>query len=391
MRNPIFLVPGLGGTRLRECDSAQLVWLNVPLFLDCTSKIVKILDVEYNHTEKTFRSKYAIKPEREMGDLRAIANVSNPPTNTCSQFDIMIRFLEKMGKYRPGENLLGVPYDWRVILDKEYWNEFERELITLIEQQQVVCKNVKSVFITMSMGGLVVSKFLHRRSSEWKNKYISKVIAIAPPFGGVPQACLSLLTHVADPVGLDNYFLKDLFKNCAGPYFCQPNPKCFNGLKIFENHDGRDYTVDDMSQMLEGNVRDIYLDFKDEVLDVMDSGPGPEIEMHIVGGFSKDTIVGVDLCDPDHPRKITESDYYQKIIPEKECYTLPYGDGIVPYLSTSYWCNKRYADGTSYVKTIKIFKGREYEHSILPQKMEVIRYIMTLLEVTSIDDILSKC
>jgi len=393
---PIFLVPGLGGTRLKECNSTRLVWLNAPLYLDCTSKLIKILDVVYDPKEKTFESKNAVKPDREMGDLRAIANISDPPTDICSQFDAMIRYFEKISGYIPGENIFGVPYDWRLILDGEYWAHFTKQLIQLIEKQQDYCPTIKCIFIAMSMGGLVMTKFLSERDSEWKKNHVAKLITIGTPFGGSPRACLSLCGGVEDITGLDNYFIKDLFRNCAGSYMCQPNKNCFPNLKIVRNLKEKDYRVDEIETVFEEEefdtktVRTIFRDTYSGVVNLMDNGPGPEVEVHCIVGSSKDTVIAINYAKPKCPRQITEDDYYQENFPEDDCLP-PHGDGVVPFCSATYWCNKKYSDGTPYIKTLKVFKGDEYLHSELPKKTEVVQYITTLLDISSIEDLLSKC
>lgn len=385
MRYPIFLVPGLGGTRLKECDTNKLVWLNAPLFLDCTAKLIRILEVKYERGK--FISKYDIKTDKSFGEVESISNISDPPTELGSQFDKMIRYLREICNYECGENLFGVPYDWRLIFDKTYWEIFSKSLKELIENQYFTCSNVKAVFITASLGGLVMTKFLKEQTSEWKTKHVSKLIMIAAPLGGTPRACLSLCNGIEDITGLDNYFIKDLFRNCAGTYMCQPNPICFKGLKILRNYNGRTYDISEMEKVFEiehfetNHVKNVFTDTYPEALRIQDEGPGPEVETHVIYSEAVDTVLAIDCCNGEKMVKIKESNF-------ENC---PFGDGVVPYVSLSYWNCKKYKCGTPYLKSYKVFCGREYEHCEIFKKMEVMHYIKTLLTVSSIDDILADC
>ncbi len=393
-------MPGIGGTRLRECNSTKLVWLNAPLYLDCPGKLLKILDVTYNPETKGFESVHPIRPDRVMGDLRSVSNISDPHSDVCSQFDAMIRFLDKIAGYRPGENLYGVPYDWRLILDTDYWNSFKNSLRDLVEKQQDYCANIKSVFIAMSMGGLVMTKFLKEQTPEWKERYVCKLITIGTPFGGAPRATLSMWANVEDEVVVDNYFLKELFRHCAGTYMCQPNKNCFKGLKILRNYqigeDQKTFTIDELEKTFDIDIfgvkecREIYRDTYPEAIRVMDEGPGPEVEVHAIAGSAVDTLLAIDYTDC-YPRRVGEKECYLETLGSDDCQSLPLGDGIVPYISASYWCNKTYEDGTPYLKSFKIFYGAQYKHADLMRHVEIIQYVRSLLDISSVEDIIDQC
>jgi len=111
----------------------------------------------------------------------------------------MIDQLERIG-YKAGITLFGSPYDWRLPSDFLYnydqniGQPFSVALKTLVERAFNASGGRKVNFITHSMGGPTSVYFLNQQPQDWKDKYLSNLIAIAGPWSGAPSATKSIVS-----------------------------------------------------------------------------------------------------------------------------------------------------------------------------------------------------
>lgn len=67
---------------------------------------------------------------------------------------------------------------------EEFWEDLKNLVINTYEKNG----NKPVSFIVHSMGALMVSKFLHQQTQEFKNKYINSMISLAGVYGGSVKA-----------------------------------------------------------------------------------------------------------------------------------------------------------------------------------------------------------
>jgi len=97
--------------------------------------------------------------------------------------------------YVPGLTSQPMPYDWRLSYQLHNLNEkFQATIETLYE-----ITGKKTVLIGHSMGNFQIVHGLWNQPQEWKDKYVARYIALAPPFLGSPQT-------TEHPLGMDAAF-----------------------------------------------------------------------------------------------------------------------------------------------------------------------------------------
>ena len=131
-----------------------------------------------------------------------------------SYFDSLIRYLEKEKGYG-NETLFAAPYDFRYILDPITRLQTFTKFKHLIETSH---KRQKVVLICHSLGAIVMKWFLNDMDSRypgWTAAHVDTLIAINPPFGGMPRVLKSFLSgeHYIKP--FRKFILKPLQYNCG--------------------------------------------------------------------------------------------------------------------------------------------------------------------------------
>lgn len=391
------------------------MWLNPQLMLDCPASLMEYLDIFYDSKTKSFNSIRGVSAGGDVGDLRSIKVVTEPPMCAGGQFDQFVRYLVAIGGYTELKDLFGVPYDWRVILDPTYWSALSLATKQLIERHTGGCSNTRASLVGFSLGCFVIIRFLKEQTSEWRQKYIQRVIFVGAPLGGCPKAFISVCGTMEDLPGYNTPCVRRFLQRCSGAFMCHPIPAAFPGLMIIKNVLDPDtdciqsFSVDQLRDAYQHprfrtkSAYDIYTDYGEFINSFTATGIAEDVELHIIYSSVKDTTVGLDYKKGCHGHKIRESDYYRELrrerepkrkrIPNECCPDLEpkegakwiVGDGIVPHLSLAFWDCKTYPNGKPYTSSIKCFFGGQYEHAEMFNRIEIIQYVYDLLEVSCLD------
>lgn len=98
-------------------------------------------------------------------------------------FAPMLEYFKKRG-YTIKKDIFGAPYDWRLAMAGLEKNFFPK-LKGLIEHAYDTNENQRVTILGYSCGGFCIQRFLTTFvSQEWKDKYVRKIIFLAPAFGG---------------------------------------------------------------------------------------------------------------------------------------------------------------------------------------------------------------
>lgn len=401
-RSTVFLVPGLTGTQLRDCVTGQLLWLSPELMLDCPASLMEYLDLHYDTETKSFTSIRGVAAGGDIGDLKSIKMVTEPPMCAGGQFDQFVKFLVAIGGYTEGKDLFGAPYDWRLILDSTYWKSFSEAFRLSIEQNTGGCSNTRASLVGFSLGGLVITRFLREQSLDWRARYIQRVILVGAPLGGCPRSFISICGVIEDVPGYDTPCVRRFLQKCSGAFMCHPIPACFPDLAVIRNllnpetKEVRSFQVTELAEAYRHpkfrtkSALNIYTDYSEFINSLMCEGIAEDVELHIVYSSVRDTTIALDYQGGLHGHKIRETDYYRQRRRKagRKCDTKPYivGDGMIPHISLAYWDNKCYSStGKPYATSIKQFTGYQYEHADLFNRVEIISYVYELLDVSCLD------
>ena len=367
-RKPIVLVPGLYGSNLYVtydknihvpwyCPKSmedELLWiptkLVLPPFINCicylsqcefdnnTNSIHSIDNV--NITVKDFGKRssvdYIIKGQNHYKN-----HDSNDKKGFLDFYDNFGSFIDLYVKngYEVGKDFFVAPYDWR--LAPLFVDNFWPQLKNMIEKAYELSGGQKVTLTGFSMGCFMIQQFLAGErimkynkgkkvngrqiltaikdkksvvTQRWINKYIEKVILLAPSFGGSLKAYDAILRRYSPLVPFyKSVYIGDFATSGPGFYAHWPNLQIFKGLPLVRGPDGVNYTVDQLRDILasHSNIRPDHVPIMDFAIDIQRSGPidiGEKIPLTIIynskvpttsfldykNGWDHDPIVFID-------------------------------------------------------------------------------------------------
>lgn len=356
-KKPIVLLPGLYGSNLyvsynenvkvpwycpKRMDD-ELLWIRtkllLPPFLNCVALLTQVtFDNEskkihnlpgVNMTVKDFGGRasvdYVIKnqdkfkpydPHHEKGKLTFFDN-----------FGSMINHFQNNG-YEVGKNFLIAPYDWRLapLFIDDYWIN----LRNLIEEAYNNSNGQKVTLLGFSMGCFMIQQFLASEkllknsqgktidgrpvwtsikdpkvavSDEWKNKYIEKVVFLAPSFGGSIKAFDGMIRRFSPLVPFyRTEYIADMSTSIPGFYSHWPNLKIFKGLTVVRGPDGQNYTTEQLRDLVfnYSHMRKEYVPIMDIAIDLQREAPidiGENIPLTIIYNTKIPTTSFLDYKD----------------------------------------------------------------------------------------------
>jgi hypothetical protein len=141
-------------------------------------------------------------------------------------FQPLCDFAYKKG-YKDHKTLLGVPNDFRFILDPFIRQEFFKHVKMCIESGCLYGGD-KAVIVTHSLGGVLLKWFLTTAvTPEWIDKYIKQWVCICAPFGGSYQAMRAVCCGDHYVSSLRPYVQEEL-QRMTGIIMCLPNELAFD-------------------------------------------------------------------------------------------------------------------------------------------------------------------
>jgi hypothetical protein len=210
-KSSILLFPGLGASKLVK--NKLDVWPPKPFFfLFHHNEWINLMINDHELKTLNFGNKNSL-------DLH-----TNIPLIIKKNFyeDIMTK----------NENVYPVPYDFRLIHNKDY-------IITFYDQVKIYIETFDKPIkiLTHSSGGLLVHYFLSFQSNEWKEKHIQEVIHINVPFGGL----IHTLENLVKTTLLNILVSKKLLKSLGAYIINMPNPNIIKPVLIVDGKEILDY------------------------------------------------------------------------------------------------------------------------------------------------------
>jgi hypothetical protein len=134
--------------------------------------------------------------------------------------------------YKPKENLIGIPYDFRLILDPKIRDRLFRQIKHIIVKKYKEY-NKKCIIISHSMGGILFKWFLSEYvDDKFVDNYIDKLILINTPFGGTPSSVKAVILGESYIPFTYSMFLEYTSK-FSGILMTLPNHLCYNDNDVF--------------------------------------------------------------------------------------------------------------------------------------------------------------
>ena len=222
--------------------------------------------------------------------------------------------------YTPHKNLIGMPYDFRLMLDPTKRTEYFKKLKYIIEHKY--CEyNQKTFIISHSLGGIIFKWFLSEYvDQQFIDKYIDKIIIVNSPFGGTPNAIKACLFGEFYVPFMQSLF-SDFTGKVSGIVMSLPNTLCYKNNDTFIHIDNSSKPIKFESLFNSSNLsfqlwEDLYLPY--------------------INSISKPINVNTKLV-------ISTENQTAKCFYTKNLKTAPYkidydmnGDGLIPSKSLNY-------------------------------------------------------
>lgn len=140
-------------------------------------------------------------------------------------FGTLCDYMKSLG-YVSKENLYGLPYDSRLILDVKYRQHYFDTIRETIEEanKRPNEKNFrKPAIVSHSLGGVLLKWFLTEHvTEEWIDEHIHKIYIMNSPFGGTSMA-LRVILSGEYYVPMFNQEFKDPLQKMSAIIMCLPN------------------------------------------------------------------------------------------------------------------------------------------------------------------------
>ena len=295
---------------------------------------------------------------------------------------------------------LSFPYDWRQDISEIVYGDTKLStssvsLLNSIEDLADNSKTGKVIIIAHSNGGLIAKMLVHALEEKGKSDIVEKIISIAVPELGTPQAVLAMLHGHNQSIG-NGIFVSEknariLSQNMPGAYGLLPSKKFFEKgyIKIISDYISNKLgttasTYDAMKNFLlknsfsknESDNVNIPLILNSKILSSTDTlhsildtwRPASSIKTISLIGWGLPTSEGIEYKTDEHcdTNKLSECEiYYSPILNN-------YGDGTVLTKSSSNLAN------TSLFFNLKEFKkdtDREIAHADIMETTDTLDMI----------------
>ena len=208
-KNPIIIVPMMYGTNLYvtydhadqlswycpKHEDHELIWINRKYFvLPLYNCFFQLLTNYFDNETKTyldFPNTTITIPE--FGSEEGVKYIDYGLFKNFHLHNSLVTFFDFLRDkgYESKKNMFVAPYDWRLapLGVPKFWPS----IIKLIEDAYEKNDEEKVILYGFSCGGSLLIRLLSKYvTPEWKEKYIKKVILLAPSFGGTGDSIDSI-------------------------------------------------------------------------------------------------------------------------------------------------------------------------------------------------------
>jgi len=264
-KTPIVLMPGLYGSNIQVSYSKSaskfwfcprhmnhsLLWLNynllLPPFMDCFFELLKGY---YDPTTDTIGNPpYHDIDVYDFGGVEGIMYADKDGFLGKNNYISLAKLIEKLKNYGyiVKKDLFGAPFDWR-IAPVGIENSFFPKLKKLIEHASESNQNQKVTFIAYSMGSLMAQRFLSQFvSQEWKDRYINKLIFLAPALAGSGISINAMWTKKFSLMyNIESETIHEAIESSPCLHALMPNHVAFGESELVRTPDGKSITAKEL-------------------------------------------------------------------------------------------------------------------------------------------------
>uniref|UniRef100_A0A1B0AJP7 Group XV phospholipase A2 n=2 Tax=Glossina TaxID=44049 RepID=A0A1B0AJP7_GLOPL len=376
--SPVIFVPGYGGNQIdaklhktstpsvycsKDSDWFNL-WLNleqiVPLVVNCWVDNIKLY---YDNITRTTHNTPGVETRVPGWGDPEVVHWIDPSHNMNGAYFIDIGNLLISRGYDSKKNIRGAPYDFRKAPNEN--RQYFIDLKELVEATYEANDQIPITFIAHSMGSPMILVFLQQQTSEWKKKYIARVISLAGAWAGSVKALkVYAMGDDLDSFLLSGKVLREEQISNPSTAWLLPSPLFWSGNEVLVKTPKRSYTMGQLEQFFND------LDFRNgwemrkNVMRYVLNFNAPDVELHCIYGDRVPTV---------------EQLVYEKddITQETPILEMGLGDGTVNRRSLracKYWSGYQTANISNVV-----FSG--VNHMDILKNKKVLNYITRIMQI----------
>ena len=265
---PVIILPPLYGSNLyvsynktdlpwycpSEMDN-ELLWVDTKLFvpprINCLLKLLQVFyDTKTGKIGNRPGVEVKVHPDHFGGD-ESVRYVDSGILGHqfVDALASMTSFFLTHG-YRMKKDLYAAPYDWRIApagID-EFWGQ----LHDLIIEAYLKNGNTKVTILGYSCGAFNLHHFLTTKvTEEWKQKYIEKIVFLAPSFTGTHDVFDGLFNRYTPLIPFwRTEVMADMVESLPCVHAHLQNVEVFGNLTMVVGPDGENYTAADLKDLL---------------------------------------------------------------------------------------------------------------------------------------------
>lgn len=242
MKRPVYIIPGLGGSVIYNNITKNEIWPPTIQNVIFSQNFLDKFSVSYQENKFVPNVPSSVG---SVGDFKYINVVKNwmKPILRHDYFTSFYYYLKN--KYSDRQSISGVPYDFRIVGNVDYRKNLYEDLKRDVERK-VAETNRKVVFISHSLGGLLLHDFLLEQTPLWNHNHVDKIITINCPYEGSVDALNAIIKNYVDKPFLNKINNLDTI---SGILWCIPNPYTSPSKLLFQN-DTLTITSQNISQIV---------------------------------------------------------------------------------------------------------------------------------------------
>lgn len=409
-KSPIVLTPGLYGTNLYVnyskgtpvpwyCPSSmhdELIWITpmsvIPPFINCQHHLCQ---ATFDPATETIHNLDGVT--FSIHDFGGIESIDYVVKSWFGKFydgfkSLIDHYLRR--NYKIKQNFFAAPYDWRIAPQfvDDFWINYRK----LIEEAYEKSNGRKVTLVGFSMGCFMIQQFLTAEKTfesndglfhsirnkslivdeSWKEKYIEKVVLIAPSFGGTFTYFESMILRVSllFPYARNEH-ISDMSSSLPGFHSHHPNFVIFKNYTLAKGPDGKNYTIEELDEVIlkHSHIKESFIPAFKTCLDLQKKAPvdiGENIPLAIIYNSGVKTLSFLDFSKGWNKYPIK---YYNGK-----------GDGTLPVDAPLYPCNNWSADNRALV-CIDVNRSdpKKFKHSSLQNNPLIFEILYNLTSADS--------
>lgn len=424
-KNPVVLIPGLFGSNLYisydddvkvpwfcpKKMNDELLWISTKLVLPpFTNCICYLSELQFDNETQRMKNYHNVNiTVKDFGRHTSVDyivknqikyknyDVQKPKSKLSfyDNFGSLIKYFVKNG-YELEKNLFVSPYDWRLapLFVDNFWIDLKNQIESAFKKSN----NQKVTLFGYSMGCFMIQQFLASErilkqnkdktingrkvytsikkenetiSREWIDKYIEKVVFLAPSFSGSLKVYDSMQRRFSPLVPfLRTKSVADMTTSTHGIYSHWPNLEIFKGLYVVKAPDGKNYTVEQLRDLVYNysNINPEFVPIMDISIDLQRNAPvdiGENIPLAIIYNSKVPTTSFLDYKNGwNHdPVRVKNGE----------------GDGTLPSKGIRYICDNWKTENRRLI-CIDIEKNdaKKFKHGKLPSNPFVLEVIYNM-------------